>query len=415
MNIYVTLDKNFSDFAAKKLTEKITSLQTDLKRDISIVFASGKTMVKILDSLAKQSDIDWGRIQAFHLDEYRGLSIQNQYSYAQYFKRNLFSKVSIPKENVHFINGLSPNFQKYNQLLKTGADITIVGIGIDGHLGFNEPFSSFKSSMRTVRLNKKTIVSNKSKYPQVNHNPYAITLGMKDIFQSKHIFFFANSISKAKIVKKALTGWVSNGVPASILQQHPQTTVVLDNKAASLLQDSKKVKLFQVEEEKENLIDFFQNPKPYLLYKGSKPPLGVRSHPLFINQKILVLEAKDGESDLFAGNIIGALKENNKLKKLLFKSHPIRFINQYQPNLILIPDQNSQIINWVLKNLKSREFKVLFYETLESELDINLSVAYKKSDMEIVQRSIQTHESQIRRAPYHDIANLSEKYSVGLS
>ncbi|MFC1656928.1 glucosamine-6-phosphate deaminase, partial [Patescibacteria group bacterium] len=235
MNILVTHRDEFAKFAAGKIANNIIELQQKTQKDIFVVFASGNTMIDILHQLSENRYINWRRIQFFHLDEYKGLALNNRYSYAKYFQNNLFSKINIPKTNIHYINGLCPNYQDYQELLKHGADITILGIGIDGHLGFNEPGSSFNSQMRLVRLNSKTIHSNKNKYPQIANNPYAYTLGLADIFKSKKIFLFANTISKANIIKKALESSLSKKVPASILQKHKNVNCILGSSAASLL------------------------------------------------------------------------------------------------------------------------------------------------------------------------------------
>ncbi|MBU2102541.1 MAG: 6-phosphogluconolactonase, partial [Candidatus Omnitrophica bacterium] len=233
-----------SDFAltaAGQVASEIRKLQANPDKQVTIVFATGNTMVGFLDNLAKEKNIDWARVQAFHLDEYKGLPTDHPASFAYFLNKNLFSKVALPKENIHYVNGAKPDLAAYIEKLKSfgGADIVMLGVGLDGHLAFNEPpaYSRFDSHMQEVSLTPSTIEANKADYLEIVNNPYAYTMGMADIFEGKHLFFLANKATKAEIVKKSLEGPVTEDVPASILQKHPNVTVVLDNEAATMLEN----------------------------------------------------------------------------------------------------------------------------------------------------------------------------------
>lgn len=242
-NIYTVSESEFPRATSLLVAKEIYNLQKDTQKDINVVFATGNTMVNFLDELANQKNIDWQRIHAFHLDEYSGLPIDHECSFAYFLNKNLFSKVSIPLQNIHYINGESPNISGYIATLRRlgGLDIVLLGIGLNGHLAFNESGSSFECSMREVCLDEKTILANECDYPDIRHNPRAITMGIKEILEGRRIFFFATGKKKAEIVKCALEGQITEDVPASILQRHSNVTFVLDEDAAVLLTIEKKV------------------------------------------------------------------------------------------------------------------------------------------------------------------------------
>jgi glucosamine-6-phosphate deaminase len=239
MNIIITNPNDFSQKSADLVAQKIIELQIDPQKSVNLVLATGNTMVGFLDSLSKESGIDWSRIRAFHLDEYKGLSITHPASFAYFLNKNLFSKVSIPAENINYINGSNPDLAAYMGKLKNtgGADIIMLGIGMDGHLGFNEPpfYSHFDSRMSEVDLAQSTIETNKIDYPEIIENHYAFSMGMADIFEGKTLFFLAKGDKKANIVAKSLQGPVTEDIPGSIIQNHPDVVVILDQEAASLL------------------------------------------------------------------------------------------------------------------------------------------------------------------------------------
>ena len=239
MNITITSKENFSSKSATLVAQKIIELQSDPHKNVNLVLATGGTMIEFLNCLSQQKGIDWSRVVAFHLDEYKGLSPNHPSSFAQFLNKNLFSKVAIPPKNINYINGANPDITGYMAKLKNsgGADIIMLGVGMDGHLAFNEPplYSNFDGRMGEVKLTSSTIEVNKPDYPEIENNPYAYSMGMADIFEGKNLFFLAKGSKKADIVAKSLQGPVTSKIPASILQQHPNVTIVLDKSAASLL------------------------------------------------------------------------------------------------------------------------------------------------------------------------------------
>ncbi|HBG60552.1 MAG TPA: hypothetical protein DDX37_01725, partial [Candidatus Omnitrophica bacterium] len=233
--IRITKKENLSREVSWAVAEKIRELQKDPERVVRVVLATGNTMVGFLDSLSREKDIDWTRVYAYHLDEYKGLDTENRYSFAYYLNRHLFSKVKgIPRENIRYVNGKDPDLNGYIREIEDngGADIVMLGIGKNGHLGFNEPGTSFWSRMREIKLTASTIKANKPDYPDIEAMPYAYTMGLRNIFRGKHLFFVASGEGKAEIVKKALEGRVTNKVPGSLIQMHPRADIFLDEEAA---------------------------------------------------------------------------------------------------------------------------------------------------------------------------------------
>ncbi|MFC1643892.1 6-phosphogluconolactonase, partial [Candidatus Omnitrophota bacterium] len=226
-DIHITPADDFARAASRSVAEAIRKLQKDPenpKKEVVIVFATGTTMIGFFQELAGEKDIDWERVKAFHLDEYKGPSPDNEDSYADELNERLFKHVPILKKNIHYINGAQPD-KNYMKKIKDsgGADIVMLGVGRRGHLAFNEASkdTSFNSRMREVELDDSTRKDNKTGYR------HAYTMGLADIYEGRHLFFLANGPQKAPIVKKALEGPFTPECPASMIQRHPRVTVIL--------------------------------------------------------------------------------------------------------------------------------------------------------------------------------------------
>jgi glucosamine-6-phosphate deaminase len=239
-DVVVAGANEFGKKAAEKVAEEIRKLQKTPGKIITMVFATGNTQVSFLDELSRQTDIDWTRVQAYHLDEYKGLKPNHPASFAYYLNRNLFSKVAIPRDNIHYISeyveryGEAKGFAEYLKDMSK-PDITMTGVGRNAHLAFNEPGSSFNSTLRCVPLDEATVQANKADYPELETDAasrFAYSMGMANIFSSSKIFFLANGEKKAGVVAQAMYGDVTEYVPASMLQMHPNVTWILDKSAA---------------------------------------------------------------------------------------------------------------------------------------------------------------------------------------
>lgn len=245
--------EELSKYAAKFIADFIKS-----KPDCVLGFATGSTPIGTYKELIKmhKEGLDFSQVRTFNLDEYLGVGIdldkpydQDQ-SYARFMYEELFRHINIKKENIHIPDGLAENPQQYcewyeEQIKKLGGiDLQILGIGGDGHWGFNEPGSSLASRTRVQALTQQTLDDNyeafykkagidRSKMPH-----FAITMGIGTILETKNIIMLANGKKKAEVVAKALEGPVTSQITASAIQLHPgRITVVLDKEAASKLQN----------------------------------------------------------------------------------------------------------------------------------------------------------------------------------
>jgi len=181
----------------------------------------------------ENGDVDFSKVKSVNLDEYVGLTGDHEQSYRRFMNDNLFSKINIPMEETHVPNGCATDIEKegkdYDALIKSlgGIDLQLLGIGLDGHIGFNEPDSFFTAGTHKVELDESTIEANARFFQSKDEVPrFAITMGMEGIMQAKKVLLIANGAAKKEIVEKAFYGPITPEVPASILQLHPDLTVI---------------------------------------------------------------------------------------------------------------------------------------------------------------------------------------------
>ena len=180
-------------------------------------------------------------IRAVNLDEYKGLSAIHPQSYAYFMRKNLFENIDIDLDNTYIENGTaedeSAECKRYDKLLKLlPRDLQLLGLGENGHIAFNEPNTPFDSTTHIVNLTESTIKVNSRFFNDISDVPkQAFTMGMKSIMQAKKILILASGEIKAKAVYKTVKGEVNVNCPASILQKHPDCTLVVDKSAGKLL------------------------------------------------------------------------------------------------------------------------------------------------------------------------------------
>ena len=211
------------------------------KSNAVLGLATGSTPLLLYRELIGMK-LDWSRIVAFNLDEYVGLPPQHPQSYHNFMWENLFSHVNIAKKNVHIPDGLTqdvPRFcARYEKQIRAagGIDLQVLGIGTDGHIGFNEPTSSLASRTRIKTLTRQTRLDNARFFggeAQVPH--HVITMGIGTILEARQCLLLAFGKKKARAIAKAVEGPITAMNPASALQQHPRVAVGLDEAAASKL------------------------------------------------------------------------------------------------------------------------------------------------------------------------------------
>ena len=187
--------------------------------------------------------MDFSRVRTVNLDEYLGLPRENDQSYYYFMHHNLFDHVNLPEGATNLPNGMAEDMDaecaRYDALIRSlgGVDLQLLGIGHDGHIGFNEPGEAFELETHCVDLTPATIEANK-RFFDGNEDlvpKQAYTMGIKTIMQARKVLVVANGLAKAKAVKAVVSGPVTPECPGSILQMHPDCILVADEEALSLL------------------------------------------------------------------------------------------------------------------------------------------------------------------------------------
>lgn len=215
------------------------------KPDIVLGLATGSTPEGLYEELIKayrQGQIDFSRLKTFNLDEYIGLPPAHSQSYWRFMFEKLFEQVNINYRNIHVPDGMTEDIdgfcKDYEEKIRGagGIDLQILGIGVNGHIGFNEPGSPSGSRTKKVELTEETIRANSRFFESEDQVPrYAISMGQATIIETKKIILLASGKNKADAIAKAVEGPITEEVPASILQSHPDATVIVDREAGSKL------------------------------------------------------------------------------------------------------------------------------------------------------------------------------------
>lgn len=228
-----------------RVTANLLSAQVIMKPDCVLGLATGSTPIGAYKQLVQwfqKGDLDFSEVTSVNLDEYKGLSPENDQSYRYFMNHNLFDHINIRKDHTFVPNGLEPDAEKacddYNKIIHDlgGIDLQLLGLGNNGHIGFNEPSSSFEKETHCVDLTQSTIDANARFFSSLSEVPrQAYTMGIQTIMQAKKIVVAVSGQGKASIVKEAFFGPITPQVPASVLQLHSDVTVVGDEAALSML------------------------------------------------------------------------------------------------------------------------------------------------------------------------------------
>lgn len=239
MKIYEA--KDYKDLSRK--AANIISAQVILKPDSVLGLATGSTPIGTYQQLIewyREGDLDFSQIHTANLDEYRGLNRDNDQSYYYFMYHNLFKDININMDNTNIPNGMEPDSDKecarYEEVIRSlgGVDLQLLGLGHNGHIGFNEPDSSFAQNTHCVDLTESTIEANKRFFSDISEVPrQAYTMGIGTIMRAKKILLVVSGEDKAEILRQVICGPVTPQVPASILQFHNDVTVVADTAALS--------------------------------------------------------------------------------------------------------------------------------------------------------------------------------------
>lgn len=234
---------NNADEIAVACADIFTDLLTS-KPACVLGLATGASPVKTYNELIKRYKdgiISFKDVKTFNLDEYCNLPREDKNSYYTFMHENLFNSVDIKEENVHILDGNAEDADKeakaFDEMIDNegGIDIQLLGIGTNGHIGFNEPAEAFSDGTFKVKLTDSTIKSNSIYFDDDSMPRYALTMGINSIMKAKKIVLIATGESKADAIKATIDGEVTPMVPASILKNHQDAILLIDKAAAKLL------------------------------------------------------------------------------------------------------------------------------------------------------------------------------------
>ncbi len=210
--------------------------------------ATGSTPLKTYQEMIRryrEGRLDFSQVTTFNLDEYYGLDENHPQSYHSFMYENLFRYINIPRERIHIPSGTPQDIEAYcrhydQRIAESGGiDLQLLGIGPNGHIGFNEPADELQAGTHLVRLTEDTIQANARFFPSIDDVPrQAITMGMKTILSARKIILLAEGEGKAMIIKKLMESAITTRLPASFLRLHPDVTILIDREAAKYLPSS---------------------------------------------------------------------------------------------------------------------------------------------------------------------------------
>ena len=242
-NINLIIIKDYDEMSQKAAQIVADIIRT--KESPILGLATGSTpvgMYKELVHMYKKGELDFNKTTTFNLDEYYPIHKENKQSYHYFMKENLFNHVNINLSNTYIPNGMSQNSEleclQYDEKIRGigGVDLQVLGIGSNGHIGFNEPGEFFEPKTQKVNLDQRTIEDNARFFTSIEEVPQqALSMGIGTIMSAKKILLLASGENKAWAIKEMVKGKVTPRIPGSILQFHRDLVVVIDQEAASQL------------------------------------------------------------------------------------------------------------------------------------------------------------------------------------
>ena len=227
-----------------EVAAKMVAAQLNLKPDSILGLATGSTPVGMYNKLAdmnKAGALDFSRVSTFNLDEYYPIKKDNSQSYNTFMRENLFSKINIKPENTHIPDGEAPDPEKecknYENMIDEigGVDLQILGIGQNGHIGFNEPEESLYAYTHLTGLTESTINANSRFFDSYDEVPkQALTMGISTILKAKKIILLASGVNKKEVVNELFNNKITTSIPATLLKVHPDVTIICDRDAYTI-------------------------------------------------------------------------------------------------------------------------------------------------------------------------------------
>ena len=438
----------------RELSEKAANIflnQLALKPNSVFGLATGSTPLGMYAEIARRAreyTYDFARVITFNLDEYIGLDENHSQSYRYFMQQNFFTQVNIRPKNIFIPDGKNQALKKYcawyeRQINQNPIDLQILGIGQNGHIGFNEPGSGFNSLTRAVNLSPSTIKANARFFNNQSEAPrQAVTVGVSTILKAKKTVMLASGKNKARAVQQMIEGKPNANCPASWLQPHPDATVILDKAAASLL-TSKAVKGVKNGGSEIQILNERVTPRGKRIlvvsphHDDSAVSAGATLAALSANNKITIAVMSAGFHAA-----IDALSRQQKVKtrerealaesrilnsKAIFNycqfyEHGQKFWRQdlrqldklwrrVKPEIIILPERRDEhpthalsaaLVLDYLKQAKIKNIELWFYEGLWSQHlleNINLIFGFDKKLLAVKTKAIAAHRSQTARLP----------------
>lgn len=248
MKVIITVDYDEMSKKAAQIIKK----QINEKPNTVLGLATGSTplgMYNKLIEMYKNGEIDFSQVVTFNLDEYVGLPEEHPQSYHYYMYENFFNHININRKNIHIPKGISDDFDEecrlYDEAIENAGeiDLQVLGLGVNGHIGFNEPDDYINTKTHIVTLTEETINSNKRFFRSADEVPRkAVTMGLGMIMKAKKIILLASGKNKANAIKETLKGYLTTEVPSTVLMLHKDVTIIIDKEAASLIPDKDSLK-----------------------------------------------------------------------------------------------------------------------------------------------------------------------------
>ncbi len=239
----IIVEKNYEEMSKRAALEMVNIINE--KPNCVLGLATGSTpegLYKELIKLNKEGKVDFSKATTINLDEYVGLSGEHSQSYRYFMNDRLFNHINVDKSRTFVPNGLAENIEleckNYDERIAKlgGIDIQLLGIGNNGHIGFNEPADYLSMDTHLTDLAKSTIEANSRFFDNIDEVPKkAITMGLGGIMRARKILLIASGASKAEIIAKIAEGKITTQVPASILQVHHDVTIIVDEEAGALI------------------------------------------------------------------------------------------------------------------------------------------------------------------------------------
>ena len=237
INLKLIKVENYQELS--KIASEIIINKVKQSDKLTLGLATGSTPEGLYRYLVEDhvlNQTNYQQIKTFNLDEYVGIPPENKNSYFYYMNHHLFNHINILPNNIHLPNGLTDDFERecrhYEDLIDQtgGIDLQILGVGLNGHIGFNEPNTSFESKTHVVKLDECTREANARFFQTLEEVPtHAITMGISTILKSKEILLLVSGDKKKATLQRLLDCGISENFPASILKKHPHLTIITDN------------------------------------------------------------------------------------------------------------------------------------------------------------------------------------------